>query len=319
MSIWPGPYSQVVRDTVQRDFEHDHGVSLTIEDGGPADNMVRLRANQPNPQYLVVGLDESAVSLARSEGLISRLDPRDIPNLVDVYPEYLLESGFGVGQGVNWVTAWYNSERIKTPPGSYAQFWDPQYRGRIALPSIKLTAGVQWLVVASALASGKSLSEAQFDPEPGFEKWKQLVPNLHSTYETFGAVTPLLAQGEIWMCFGGGRWANHFIMKGAPIERAPVREGAFASLNAMVLVRHPTLEPLGKDLINRLLAPEVQAEFTRVAQIGPVNQRAAVRPDIARLVPFGPDDARSLVSLDWRHVHKHWAAWADRWSNEVAG
>jgi putative spermidine/putrescine transport system substrate-binding protein len=266
-----------------------------------------------------MGLDESAVSLARDEGLVSRLDPRTIPNLLDVYPEYVVEGGFGVAQGVNWVTAWYNSERVKNPPSSYEAFWDPQFRGRIALPSIKLTPGVQWLVAAAAVATGKSPREAQFDADPGFDRWKQIIPNLHSTYDSFGAVTPLLAQGEVWMSFGPSRNANHFIMKGAPIERAVMNEGTFLGCNTVVLVKHPPFEPLGNDLINRLLAPEAQAEFTRVAQIGPVNQRAAIQQDLTRLVPFGPDDARAMINLDWAQIHRNWTAWTDRWNREIAG
>jgi spermidine/putrescine-binding protein len=149
--------------------------------------------------------------------------------------------------------------------------------------------------------------------------WKQLKPNLHSTFETFGSIVPLLAQGEIWLAFGPSRMANTFIVKGAPVERAEVKEGAFLGNQAMVLVNHPKLQPLGRDLINRLLAPEVQTEFSRVVGTGPTNRRTEVPSELTSLVPLGEAEAERLIRLDWSYASQQHAGWLDRWHREISG
>jgi putative spermidine/putrescine transport system substrate-binding protein len=317
MMVGSGPMAQLIRDRIQPEFERDHGVSLVIEEGGVTEQLARLRGPSANPPYLVISLEEQAVSLARQEGLISRLDPTDVPNLASVYPEYILEEGYGVGQAASWVTVWYNSQRVKKDPGSSAAFWDPKFQGRVAVPVIQSPAGLQWLVTSAALASGKSPLEAQYEVEPGFEKWRQLKPNLHSTYSSFYNVAALLAQGEIWLAFGHSRQANTFIVKGAPIERAVVAERPFMGLTTLVLAKYPPLEPLGKDLINRLLSPAAQAGLPGRVGMAPVTGTSAVPPELVRLLPVGDDEAKKMVRLDWSHANAHREAWVERWNAEI--
>lgn len=317
--IWPGPFAQVLREVVQPSFEAEHGVRLVIEEGLPAHHLERLRAEQSQPRAVLASLDENAVPVARREGLIRRLSVREIPNLAAIEPAALLDNGFGVSLGLSWVTAWYNSARIKHPVTSYAAFWDPSFRGHVAVPAIGTAAGIQWLVVAAALAGGRSLAEAQYDVEPGFEQWRRLKPNLHSTFETFSSVAPLLAQGEVWLAFGDSRQACRYILKGAPVQRAQVAEGAFLGSHVVTLVQHPRLERLGNDLINRLLSPEVQSALVAAANVGPVNRQVAVDPALADLVPSSPQDLRAAVQLDWSNVDQNLASWLDRWQQDVAG
>lgn len=318
IQVWSGGFARVIRDLVQPGFEQAHGVNLTVAEGSSAEQLARLRAERDFPHHIVMGLEDSQISTARTEGLITRLEARELPNLQNVYPEYVCDSGYGVGQSVSWVTTWYNSERIKTAPDSYEAFWNPRYRGRVWVPSLKTTAGLQFLAAASAVGLGKPPTEAQYHPEVGFEMWKRLKPNLYSSFDDFGSVAPLLAQGEIWLAFGPSRLANPFIIKGAPVQRAEAQEGSFLGNQALVLVHHPRLEPLGRDLIDRLLAPAVQTEFSRVGGSGPTNRQTEVPVELASLVPLGEAEAQRLIRLDWGYVHQQRAGWLDRWNQEIA-
>ena len=40
-------------------------------------------------------------------------------------------------------------------------------------------------------------------------------------------------------------------------------------------------------------------------------------PELAALVPAGPDEARRMVRLDWEHLNKHRMAWSERWQHEI--
>ena len=84
-----------------------------------------------------------------------------------------------------------------------------------------------------------------------------------------------------------------------------------------MLTRHPTHQPLGGDLVNRLLAADAQGALPRIAGMAPVSPRASIPSELVRLTPDGPDQVRTLPRIDWGFVNQHWAAWAERWDRDI--
>uniref|UniRef100_UPI001953EAE8 ABC transporter substrate-binding protein n=3 Tax=Gammaproteobacteria TaxID=1236 RepID=UPI001953EAE8 len=76
----------------------------------------------------------------------------------------------------------YNTDVIKTPPASWADAFDPKFKGRIIIPSLQNTEGLANLFMASHLATGKPMAEALRDTESGFKKLISLKPNLLTVY-----------------------------------------------------------------------------------------------------------------------------------------
>ena len=67
----------------------------------------------------------------------------------------------------------YNPKLIKEPPQSWADFWNPAHKGKVALADITATFGQHFLLAASRLRGGSMEST-----DAGFAALKELHPNV---------------------------------------------------------------------------------------------------------------------------------------------
>ncbi len=319
IAIWGGPFSAALREAVLPEFEKDHGVKVVMEEGISADAIAKVRTARANPQHTLIGVDDQFISELKTEGLIVQLTPKDVPTMKDLFPEYVVEDGYGLGVAVSWHSLHYNSARIKTPITSWRALWDPAYKGRVVIQSFKAGTGIMTLAVVAGLATGKPAQQARYEPEAAFPLYKQLKPNLHSIVDSTIQALPLLAQGEAWIVPTPSRLGAAYTVKGAPIARAEAKEGQPMLLNTVALVKNAPLQEQGKDFINRFLSAKVQLEMAKKALTGPTNQKVEVPADLRKYVPVGREDATRMIRLDWTHVTKNRAKWVDWWNKEMAG
>jgi putative spermidine/putrescine transport system substrate-binding protein len=319
IAIWGGPFSAALREALVPDFEKDHGIKLVMEEGISADAIAKVRTARAHPQHTVIGVDDQFISELRTEGLLVPLTPKDVPNMKDLFPEYVIEDGHGVGVAVSWSALYYNTARVKTPITSWRAMWDPAFKGRVIIQSFKSGTGILTLAMAAAVATGKPPQQAQYEAEAAFPMFKQLLPNLHSITDSTATSLPLLAQGEAWLSPTPSRVAAGYAVKGAPIVRADVKEGQPMLLNTVALVKNAPFQEQGRDFINRFLSAKVQLEMARKGHTGPTNQKVDVPADLKKWVPVGREDAAKMIKLDWKHVTKNRAKWVDWWNKEMAG
>ncbi len=318
VSLWGGPFAKVIREALVPGFEKDHGVKVAIEEGLSADSLAKVRMERDRPRRTVVGIDDIYIPLLRSENLVEPLTEQDVPNLKDVNPKFLIEDGYGVGAAVNYATLYYNTARVTEPIDSYAAIWDPRYKGRVALSSAHSSFGIMVLMAASAIATGQPIEKAQYNLDAGFEVIKKLRPDLYSIVDSSIALAPLLAKGEVFMTFINSRFMTPYMLRGASIARADVREGAFMLLNAAALVKGAPLQDQGKDFLDRMLSREIQSAMSTEGYTGPVNRTVEVSEALKPHVPYGDDIIDRLVRIDLQNFSSNWSAWQNRWNKEIA-
>ena len=88
-------------------------------------------------------------------------------------------------------------------PESWAELWEPHFRGRLTCPRCRTPKGCANLFIAASLESGQPTAQAQFNVEPGFQRLVRLKPNLLTIYTQMPQAFNLLEQGEAWMIAGG--------------------------------------------------------------------------------------------------------------------
>lgn len=320
LALWAGPFIQGMRESLIPEFEKDHGLKIVIEEGISADAIAKVRTARANPQHTVIGVDDQFIAELKAEGLLVQLTPQELPNMKDVLPEYIIEDGYGVGIAVSWHTLHYNTEKIKTPITSWSALWDPAFKGRVVIQSFKAGTGLMQGVVIATIATGKPWQQAQYEYEAGFPIYKEKIkPNLHSIIDSTIQGLPLLASGETWILPTPSRLGAPYTVRGAPIARAELKEGAPMLLNTVALVKNAPLQAQGKDFINRWISAKVQLEMAKVAMTGPVNRGVQVPADLRKFVPAGPEDAAKMIRPDWKHFTQNRAKWIDWWNKEMAG
>jgi spermidine/putrescine-binding protein len=132
---------------------------------------------------------------------LQKLDKSKLPNLANLDGSLLSTFGdstdFIVPYQMGTDAIVYNSDKVKTPPTSWADLWNPEYKNRIvAVDDPRVMIGAALLVLGYDV---NSTDEAQL--EEAKQKLLELKPNIR-VYDSDSPKTPLLAGdvdlGVVW-------------------------------------------------------------------------------------------------------------------------
>jgi putative spermidine/putrescine transport system substrate-binding protein len=231
----------------------------------------------------------------------------------------LYEDGYGVGIQVSTVALTYSNQDVKTPPTSWEVFWDPQYRGRISVPSIASTNGLNLLVLAAALETGKPFQEAQYETEAAFKRLTMLKPNLYSIWSKTALSVAAMQQGDVALL--GPMYSKFiwpYIDRGLAAQHVIPKEGAFAGVNCQTLVKGGPHPELGAAFINAVLAPESQKLLATKLSIAPVVKGLDLPEAILKRVDYAEEKQNQLFISDWKFLNMIRPEWTERWNNIFA-
>jgi putative spermidine/putrescine transport system substrate-binding protein len=315
IGIWAGPDGELIKSTIVKRFEEKYRVKVLIDEGITTEQLARMRASKNNPTHTVMFMDDIGVTVAHREGLIDRLPDDKIPNLANVIPRYISDDGHGIGIQVSTVALTYDPRELKAAPTSWEAFWDSKHKGKVAVPSLSSTNGINLVVTAAALATGKPFKEAQYETEAAFQKLAELKPNLHSIWTKTPLAVSAMQQGELVMMgpmYSKGIWP--YIDRGLSATHIVPQEGAFAGVNCQTLVKGgPHLE-LGAAFINEMLSAESQTLLANKLIIAPVVTGVELPPKILERVAYGDGKEETLFVSDWEFLINIRPDWTERWN-----
>lgn len=292
-------------------FEKKYNARLTFEGTRSLVNLEKMQKNKDRPYLSVVQMDDPVMILAVRENLLEPLTPAKAANLAKLKPGTVHMDG----QWANYLQPWqgvaYNTDVIKTPPASWADAFDPKFKGRIIIPSLQNTEGLANLFMASHLATGKPMAEALRDTEAGFRKLISLKPNLLTVYNQMPQAFSLLEQGEAHMIVGAlSSFALQRKLDGAPLGLAAPKEGIFAVPSGIAVVKGAPHQDLAFAYVNELLGAELQAQIAPPTFALPTNVDVAPPPGMPTDVTVHP--------IDWAFVAENRNAWVQRWDREMS-
>ena len=167
---------------------------------------------------------------------------------------FVFNDGYGAAFAMSSVGLVYNSATGK-PLASYAELWEPRFRKRFLMTSPKSTQSLYLLIAALSVETGKPYAEAQYLIEKSWDKMEALKPNVLSIFETAATVMQV-AQGQADIAgLSFSKSVYPYTVKGAPIDMCFPKEGTFAGINCLTLVKGAPDRELGIAFINRMLDP----------------------------------------------------------------
>ncbi|MGU9981166.1 ABC transporter substrate-binding protein [Phreatobacter sp. HK31-P] len=292
-------------------FERKYNAKLTFEGTRSLVNLEKMQKNKDRPYLSVVQMDDPVMILAVREGLLEPITAAKASNLAKLKPGTVHMDG----QWANYLQPWqgiaYNTNVIKTPPTSWAEAYDPKYKGRIIIPSLQNTEGLPNLFMASHLATGKPMPEATRDTESGFKKLISLKPNLLTVYNQMPQAFSLLEQGEAHMIVGAlSSFALQRRLDGAPLGLAAPKEGIFPVPSGIAVVKGGPHQDLAFAYVNELLGAEIQVKIAPPTFALPTNVDVPPPPGM-------PTDV-AIHTLDWAFVAENRNDWVKRWDREMS-
>jgi putative spermidine/putrescine transport system substrate-binding protein len=296
--------------TVAQAFEAKYKTKIVYEGTKSLVNLEKMQKNKDKQYLSVVMMDDPVMILAVQEGLLEKLTPASVPNLAKLRPGTVHMDGMWANYLQPWQGIAYNTKKLPAGVATWAETYDPKFKGRLIIPSLQNTEGLANLVIAAHLETGKPIDKAQYDIDAAFKKIKTLKPNLLTVYTQIPQAFNLLETGEAWAM--ASLFSSVVIPKEkeSPVKMSTPKEGIFVGPAGICLVKDGPNKEMALALIDMLLSAEMQDKLQPETFAFPSN--AAAKP------PLGVGSDIQVHNLDWAFVAKERGEWVKRWDREMA-
>lgn len=130
-------YSARHYDTDERlysDFTDATGITINRIEGKADELTARMQAEGANsPADVLLTVDTSRLERAKEMGLLQSVDSPVLEARIPAYLQDADNQWFGLSQRSRII--FYSPERVSTPPATYADLADPQYKGQVCIRS----------------------------------------------------------------------------------------------------------------------------------------------------------------------------------------
>jgi putative spermidine/putrescine transport system substrate-binding protein len=303
-----GLYQEVATRVVLDPFSKAHNVTINVIPSNSAPMLTRVKAEAASPTIDAVVWDDPVAVQARDAGLLEKIDPANVPNMKDLAAWADYKDGYGPSIHSNPSMFAYNTNNFKLdPPKSFKDIWSPTYQKALDIPSVDVTQGIQFLVLAAMLNGG-----GPDNIEPGFAALKELQPNIGAYYHDVSEIGPTLQNDPYLMLTGNGQIHN-VLAQGYPLKIVIPTEGAMATPAVFDIIKGTKAKALLEQLLNTYLDPANQLEIAKAQYWAVPNTKVQV-PD-----QFKNDIPTKVITFDPRQIAAHQQEWSTRAKREFGG
>lgn len=299
-------------DEIHPKFEAETGAKINLQQSVTSQMLAMLKTQADNPPDLMQ-FSEAGVFRARDEGLLRAHNPANIANMANVRPEFLLAENYSAGVIDAVHTLFYNTDRVSDAPDAWAALWDGANEGQIAIPPVAWNNGVRIITTAAQIATGKPLSEAQYEWQAGLEHMAKLKENGVTVYTGAPQAIQMLQSGQIPMVPFYGVFINPLIAGGAPIAPANgLAEGTHGEIVGLNMPANAPNVELAEVYVNMSYDKGFQEMVDSVLHTRSPHKE--VNPSPRTLELMGDPDA--ITYADWDYLSQNRAQITDAW-NEI--
>ncbi len=303
-----GLYQEVATRVVLDPFSKAHNVTINVIPANSAPMLTRVKAEAAAPTIDAVVWDDPVAVQARDAGLVEKIDASNVPNLKDLADWADYKDGYGPSIHSNPSMWAYNTNNFKLdPPKSYKDMWNSMYAKALDVPSVDVTQGVQFLVLAAMLFGGGA-----DNIEPGFTAMKDLQPNIGAYYHDVSEIAPTLQNDPYIMLTGNGQIHN-VKGQGYPLQIVIPTEGAMATPAVFDVIKGTRAKGLLEQLLNAYLEPANQLAIAKAQYWAVPNTKVQI-PD-----EFKNDIPSKVITFDARKIAAHQQEWSTRAKREFGG
>jgi putative spermidine/putrescine transport system substrate-binding protein len=304
VGIYTGQQGDVVRKQIIPPFEAKHGCKVYTTQGVTLEQIALMRSSRNNPKYSVMFIDDIGVELAKREGLIEKLPAEQIPSMERVLKRFIYYDGYGAAFAMSAAGLAYNTATGK-PLTSYGDLWDPRFKGKFLMETPKATQSIYLLIAAVSVITGKPYSETQHMIDQAWPKMTDLKPNVLSIFENQTAVMQVAeGQADVAGIFYS-KSVYPYTIQGAPLDMCYPREGTFAGINTVTLVKNGPERDLAIAFIDWMLSPDIQQLLAEQTLTAPSLGNLTFKPNVEKYMayPESKMDEMGIFSPDWTTIN----------------
>jgi putative spermidine/putrescine transport system substrate-binding protein len=311
VTVSGGTQEQFQRTVDFPGFEKATGGKVTGVSGLTMQNLAKLRAARGNPSIDVIAMDPPGAIPASRDGLLQKLDPDRIPNMKQLFPWAIPDTGDYVAVAGPYQLLAYNTQSMKAPPESWLDLWKPEYKGRVIIPDITTSHGVLFIAIMSKIVTGDFYDTSGAT----FKKLVSLKPNVLTYWTSHDQVSQLLNSAQAWL----GPWISDRcltqISVHAPIDLVvPAKEGAILKPTDVCIAKGTPHLKLAEAYVNFLLDATVQKVDAETIFNIPSNRNTKVAGAAAKYFDLA---SFNLLNVDWDKLADAQSAWTDQWNRDM--
>ncbi|MGJ4882297.1 MULTISPECIES: PotD/PotF family extracellular solute-binding protein [unclassified Bradyrhizobium] len=308
VGTWGGDYGQLLSDIIDKPIMTPKGFEI-VQDVANADpRKTKLLAERQSRRGSmdVSCLSDNDTYIVSQSDVFEKVDAAQVKRLDKVFPE--LKSDIAIPHIYSAQVILYNTNQVKTPPQSFADLWDPKWRGRIGLADILYPNNT----LAAALAGGGGVSN--LDPaEKKLMEWRSLDVKIYPSNEALAAA---LKSEEVWITT---MWlARGFMWKksGIPLAHVVPKEGTPAIVFQAAVPKNAKNKAGGFAYLDAMLDAKAQGGFADKMGYVPTVTDAPLPEDLAKQVSLTEAERARLLKPDYAYAAGRSQRTLDFWNKE---
>lgn len=309
VSNWGGSWNDYMYDSFERAAFDGTGVNLVKDLAPVSQRKTRLLAERRLPRSSVdlTWLSDSDAFEMFDQNVLEEIDYSRLTNAGNIVEQ--LRSPYYVPAIYGGVVVLYNARTVTTPPTSFADMWNPAYKGRVGLyDQIYFN-----YIYAAALVAGGDLSNV----EPAFDKLMEMKRTVQPRlYPSHDALAAAFENGEIDISANYSARAQLWNANGLPINMAYPDEGAIAIAFGVGVPRKAANRDAAYAYLDAMLAPEGMANIARKTYYSVATTDAALTDEERARLEFTEAQKARLHFVDYAYAAQNDNAWLEWWNKE---
>ncbi len=302
--------AELLQKNIYDPFMEQTGCELIVEGGKNAERVTKIKENPSAYDVIVIG--DSFITDLINEGLIAEIDNTKLTNLDALYDCAKAPFGeqYGPAYTFNRLGIVYDKNFCPVELTSWADLWNPELEGSIAIPDITATSGPLFYY---ATAKAFDLVPGQ-DDDAIFEKLAELKPNIVKTYTSANDTITMLNQGEVSAAvlldysYTTAKQASEDYVWVDPTE------GSYSGFNAINILKDCENKELAEAFIDFYISHDVQLAEALDGVDSPVRKDVELTEEQAQNFTYGEETINSLLFPDWSVINDNLADWVARWN-----
>lgn len=271
-----------------------------------------LRAQKASPQSDVMIFDMTVSKVGLDEGLLTKLDENEIPNIKDLYPSARIPGLAGVGVTFDNLMLLYNTDLVKEAPTSFLALADKAYAGKVVIPAMPDIIGFGLTVLLDKAGGGTNYL---VNLDKGIETLGRIAPNVQTWEPKPEVYAPILnGQAALGVGWNARAQLNNKLSNGKLNSVLP-KEGTAFQINTINLVAGSPNQAAAKAFIDYALSPKAQKAFTEAMYYAPTNAKAEISEEALNRTAVRSMD--KVVSIDWIALARTRDAVHEQWRRKV--
>jgi spermidine/putrescine transport system substrate-binding protein len=247
-------------------FEDKYGVKVNAKIYPSSDEMFAILSASKPGEWDVTTPDTPWIEKMQKAGMIKPLDPKDYPAIQNFYDQFKKFSQCYVGEQMyGIVSRWgyygivYNSKFVsKADVESIKVMWNAKYKKKIVLFDWYLP---NMGMIGRYLGFNQPYDVNAADLKKIEASLQTLKPQIGAIAATNSDTIQALANGSMWLSFGG-EWLQVLLKEqGHPIELSLPKEGGVSWTECLAIMKDSKNPEAAKAFVQYMISPEVQAKI----------------------------------------------------------